>query len=176
MSALAAFLFAPSLSAQPISGNELDDLFDSEPQVEVNLSGSLLRLAAAATREDEPETSAMIEGLRRITVRIYPTYEGDRARTVRTWEDIGLRFEDAGWQTLIRVRSLPNDEDSDGDVWVYVRDEGDAFGGLAVMTVDDDEDNAVFVLIDGLIDPAQVGALTRRFGDVDLDVYDDDDV
>jgi hypothetical protein len=175
LSALAALLLAPALSAQPISGAELDDLFDSEPQVEVNLSGSLLRLAAAATREDEPETAAMIDGLRRITVRIYPSPLAERVRAVRRLEDIGRLFERDGWQTLVRVRSLPNDDDSDGDVWVYVRDEGDVFGGLAVMTVDDEDENVVFVLIDGLIDPDRVGALTRRFGNVNLDVYEDDD-
>ena len=46
---------------------------------------------------------------------------------------------------------------------------------MAVMTVDEEDDNVVFVLIDGLIDPAQVGALTRRFGNVDIDVYEGDD-
>ena len=175
LGALVALALAPALSAQPISGADLDALFDSEPQVEVNLSGALLRLAAAATREEEPEASAMIEGLRRITIRIYPASLSDRPLAIRTLEDIGHRFEDDGWLTLVRVRSLPNDDDSDGDVWVYVRDEGNMFGGLAVMAVDEEDENVVFVLIDGLIDPAQVGALTRRFGNVDIDVYEGDD-
>ena len=169
--ALAALTLAPA-QAQPISVERLDALFDSEPLVEVNLRGSLLRLAAEATRAEEPETALMIDGLRSVTVRIYPTGPS-RALAVDRLADVGRQFERDGWFTLVRVRSRPDraedDEDSDGDVWVYVRDDGDAFDGMAVMAVDDEEENAVFVLIDGTIDPSQVGALSRRFAKVDLD-------
>ena len=52
-------------------------------------------------------------------------------------------------------------------MWIYVRDAGDAFGGLVVMSLDHDEDEATFVSIDGLIDPAEVGRLTH-FGSFGL--------
>lgn len=175
LSVLAALALAPAVSAQPFSGADLDALFESEPQVEVNLRGSLLRLAAEATRADEPETAAVIDGLNQIIVRIYPSPMADRVTSLARLTDIGHRFEDQGWLTLVRVRSIPGDEDSDGDVWIYVRDEGDMFGGLAVMAVEEDEDQVVLVMIDGLIDPTQIGALTRRFANVDYDDDVDDD-
>ena len=167
LSALAALALALPASAQPITGAQLDALFDSEPQVEVNLRGALLRLAAAATREDEPETAAMIDGLNAITVRIYPAPMADRGRAIDRLEDIGRSFERDGWLTLVRVRAVPGSDDDDGDVWIYVREEGDIFGGLAVMAADAEEETVVFVLIDGVINPDDVGALTRRFGRVD---------
>ena len=172
LSALAALASTLPAAAQPVLGADLDALFDSEPQVEVNLRGSLLRLAAAATRDDEPETAAMIDGLEGITVRIYPAPAAERALAVDRLSGIASRFESDGWLTLVRVRSLPESSiEDDGDVWVFVRDEGDVFGGLAVMAYDDDDENAVFVLIDGVIRPDDIGALTRRFSHVDID-YD----
>ncbi|WP_412063163.1 DUF4252 domain-containing protein [Rubrivirga sp. IMCC45206] len=168
LAALAAF--ALPLSAQPISGADLDALFGSEPQVEINLQGSLLRLAAAAARTDEPEAALMLDGLRRVTVRVYPAAEAERSLAVTHFADVGRRFEADGWLTLVRVRSLPGTSvEDDGDVWVYVRDAGDVFDGMAVLAVDPDDNNAVFVLIDGTIDPTQVGALSQRFGRVDID-------
>ena len=66
LSALAALALPLSAQAQPrpFAVADLDALFDSEPRVEVNLRGALLRLAAEATRSDEPETAALIDGLR----------------------------------------------------------------------------------------------------------------
>ncbi len=162
-------------SAQPITGATLDALFESEPQVEVNLQGSLLRLAAEAARAEEPEAALMLDGLRRITVRIYPTPPDQRGLAVSRLADVGRQFEADGWFTLVRVRSLPNDDASDGDVWVYVRDDGDSFDGMAVLAVDEEDENSVFVLIDGTIDPTQVAELSRRFARVDLDGMGSDD-
>ncbi|WP_412067628.1 DUF4252 domain-containing protein [Rubrivirga sp. IMCC43871] len=176
LAALAAF--AIPLSAQPISGADLDALFGSEPQVEINLQGSLLRLAAAAARTDEPEAALMLDGLRRVTVRVYPAAATERSLAINHFSEVGRRFEADGWMTLVRVRSIPGTSvEDDGDVWVYVRDAGDAFDGMAVLAVDPDDNNAVFVLIDGTIDPTQVGALSQRFGrvDIDGDWNDDDD-
>ena len=169
-------------SAQPVDAAALDALFDTPPSVEVNLRGSLLKLAAEATRADEPEAALMLDGIRAVTVRIYPV-GADPTRAARRLADVGQRFEADGWWTFVRVRSRPDDPDGEGDVWIYVRDAGDAFDGMAVMAVggqddDDDENGAVFVLIDGTIDPSQVGALARRFADVDVDGdsdADDDD-
>ena len=172
--ALAAALAAPAF-AQPITPDRLDALFGVEPQVEVNLRGSLLRLAAEAARAEEPETAAMLDGLRAVTVRVYPTPEDRRARAVDHFSEVSRAFEAEGWFTLVRVRSIPDSDNDDGDVWIYVLDEGDTFAGMAVLAIDTDEDTAAFVHIDGTIDPADVARLSAKFGDVDIDFGDDDD-
>ena len=176
LSALAALALTTAPRAQTVIDlSELDRMFESEPRVEVNLRGALLRLAAEATRADEPETAALIDGLRGVTVRVYPAPEGDRPQIVSSLADVGRRFESDGWLTLVRVRSLPDDDDSDGDVWIYVRESGSIFDGLAVLALDEEDSNAVFVHIDGTIDPTDIGRLTRRFGDIDVDVDTDAD-
>ncbi|MGB3543132.1 DUF4252 domain-containing protein [Rubrivirga sp.] len=178
-----ALLLATALSlsapvfAQPITTQELDDLFNSEPRVEVNLRGSLIRLAAEATRAEGPEAALMLDGIRSVVVRIYSSPVDQRLVDLERLSLVGDRFEDDGWSTIVRVRSLPDDPDNDGDVWVYVRDEGDVLDGLAVLALSTDDDTAVMVHIDGTIDPAQIGALSRRFARIDLedDLDSDDD-
>ena len=174
---LAAMMAAllPSVAAQPMSVADLDRLFGTEPQVEVNLRGSLLRLAAEASRQDSPEAALMLDGLRAVTVRIYPTAETGAERAISSLSRLAGQFEADGWFTLVRVRALPDSDNEDGDVWIYVREDGDAFDGMAVLAMDRDEGTAVFVHIDGTIDPTQVGELSRRFARVDLDDDEDDD-
>ena len=165
---------APAAFCQPFTTSELDDLFDSEPRVEVNLRGSLIRLAAEATRAEGPEAALMLDGIRAITVRVYPAPPERHALATERLSLVGDRFEDDGWSTIVRVRSVPGDEE-DGDVWVYVRDTGDVLDGLAVLALSTDDDTAAVVFIDGVIDPAQIGALSKRFAQVDLEDDDDED-
>ena len=183
--ALALALLLPTASAQAVFDlARLDGLFDRPAKVEVNLRGSLLGLAAAATNDSEPELSDLIRSLDAVTVRVYPlgAARADLEASVGSMMD-ALAAD--GWYTMVRVRAdAPGtvydegEEPERGDVWVYVRDRGDAFGGLAVVALDPDEGAAAFVHIDGLIDPSQVGRLTSRFGNVDVDAEEegDDDV
>lgn len=165
--ALLCSLALPAAQAQsiPLDIRSLDSYFDTEPRVEVNLRGSLLRLAVEATRDSEPEVAEIVNGLNAVTVRIYELASA-RADLSSQLSSIGNSFEDAGWFTFVRVRG--DDEDPE-DVWIYVREEGDAFGGMAVMAVDPEDEEVAFILIDGLIDPALVGRLSTRFGGPDLD-------
>lgn len=141
----------------------LDALFSRPPRVEVNLRGALLRLAAQASADD-PETAAMMRGLRGVTVRVYnldTAHSGLREHLTR----IGDAFGSSGWDPLVRVRG---DEDGD-DVFVFVRTGATLFEGLAVAAVDSDDGTVSFVHIDGLIDPSKIGSLGSRFGGVDID-------
>ncbi len=175
LSVLVALAVPLAATAQPMTGADVDALFQSEPQVEVNLQGSLLRLAAEAARAEEPEAALMLDGLRKITVRIYPTPPDQRGFAIDRLTDIGRQFESQGWFTLVRVRSLPDDPDNDEDVWVFVRDDGDSFDGMAVLAFEPEDQTSIFVLIDGTVDPTQVAELSRRFARVDIDGRDDDD-
>ena len=171
---LLSVLAVPIASAQssiPFDVRSLDAYFDEAPNVEVNLRGSLLRLAVEATSESEPEIADMVRGLNAVTVRVYPL-ESARDNLSAQLGSIGQRFESDGWFTFIRVRG---DEEDPEDVWIYVRDEGEVFGGMVVMALDYEDQEAAFILIDGLIDPAQVGRLSARFGGPDTDGDDADE-
>lgn len=156
---------AASAQTTAVDVRALDSFFQDEPKVEVNLKGSLLRLLVEASREDEPEFADMVSGLTGVTVRVYDLATAGADLLPRLGR-LGDTLEDDGWSTLVRVRG--DDEDPD-DVWVYVLDNGEAFNGLTVMALDHEEGSVSFVLIDGLIDPAQIGRLSSRFGGVDVD-------
>lgn len=168
--ALLALLAVPTVAAQPttLDVRALDALFASEATVEVNLKGSLLRLIVEASREDEPEFAEMVSGLNAVTVRVYEEATALGGLDAEL-DRLAASLETNGWSTLVRVRGGTTDEGEDeGDVWVYVYDDGSVIGGLAVMAVDPAEGDVSFVLIDGVIDPAQIGRLTSRFGGPDL--------
>ena len=157
-------LLVPLARAQPVGPGldaaDLDALFGRPPKVEVNLHGALLRLAASATEGEDEGTSDLIRGLRSVVVRTYAMTDA-RDGLVGRITDFGDALARAGWSTLVRVR--PSGDDTE-DVWVYVRENGDAFDGMAVMSLDHSGGDASFVFIDGVIDPSQVGRLGGRFG------------
>ena len=157
-------LLVPLARAQPVGPGldaaDLDALFGRPPKVEVNLHGALLRLAASATEGEDEGTSDLIRGLRSVVVRTYAMTDA-RDGLVGRITDFGDALARAGWSTLVRVR--PSGDDTE-DVWVYVRENGDAFDGMAVMSLNHSGGDASFVFIDGLIDPSQVGRLGGRFG------------
>ena len=146
----------------------LDALFDSPPKVEVNLGGALLRIAAGGADDGADGAGDLLRGLRSIIVRVYAldtARDGLAGHLARIETDMAA----AGWSTLVRVR--PGD-DSEDDVWVYVREAGDAFDGMAVLSLDRDAGDASFVFLDGPIDPAKIGSLGGRFGIPDVDEDD----
>ncbi len=158
-------LLAVPLRAQPATFDaaSLDALFDQPPRVEVNLGGSLLRIAAAA--DDDPGSSGMLRGLRGITVRVY-SLDGARADLRSRLDGFGQRLVGSGWQTMVRVRPTADDPD---DVSIFVRESGDAFDGMVVMSLDEEDGEASFVFLDGLIDLARIADLSDRFAGTDLD-------
>ncbi len=134
----------------------LDRLFDEEPRVEVNVQGALLSLVAEASREDEPEFAEMVRNLRGVFVRQY-TLSSARQDLTSRLSGLARSLEQSGWQTLVRVR------DEEEETFVYLRPSGDVLSGLVVMALNRNDDEATFVSIDGLIDPAEIGRLGSRF-------------
>lgn len=161
-------LFAPTGIAQPnaLSSSNLDALFNQAARVEVNLRGAILRLVAEASRNDEPEFASMIDDLRGIYVRQY-TLSSARSGAAGQIRELARSFEREGWETLVRVR------EDDEDVFIYLDTAGDVINGLIVMSLDQSEDEATFVTIDGRIDPAQIGRLGSRFNVPELEDYND---
>jgi hypothetical protein len=162
-----AFLLALSASAalaQPrsLSPAQLDALFTDEPRIEVNVAGPLLGMVAELTRRDEPQFADMLRGLRGVYVRQYDLSTARAGLTGRVSE-FARSLERDGWQTLVRVRE-PGE-----NVFIYVLPSGNVLNGLVVMVLDENDNEATFVTIDGRIDPAQIGRLGRQFNVPHLD-------
>ena len=161
-------LLAPAALAQPsvLSPDNLDALFNEEARIEVNLRGAILRLVAEASRHKEPEFASMVDDLRGIYVRQY-RLSSARAGVSGEIRELARSFERDGWETLVRVR------DEGEEVFIYLKISGDVIDGLVVMSIDEEDDEATFVTIDGRIDPAQIGRLGSRFHVPELEDYND---
>ncbi len=140
----------------------VESWFGSEPNLEVNIQGALLKLVAEASRFEDPELASLILKLKGISVRGYNVEGMDLQSVKRQTREMGRKLESDGWETIVRVR------EDDESVDMYLRTVNDAIAGMVVMVIDDDED-AVFVNIIGEIDPEQIGRLGQKFnfGSVD---------
>lgn len=117
--------------------------------VEINLSGGLLRLIAAATKDD-PDFSQVMAGLRSINVQVFPL-KGVDADAIRTRIGRAVRWlEDRGWKANVRVREKGE------ETYIYMKEDGGQIVGLTVLTFQPGDEAAV-INIAGRIDPAQLG-------------------
>lgn len=137
----------------------------AEPKVEVYIKGALLRLAAEATRTEDPDLANMLLGLKAIRVFAYDESTAGEAlqRDLETTaRQISSDLERGGWDVVARVR------DDEERVHVLIRDIDDIVQGMVVVAINDEE--AVFVNITGTLDPAEIGRIGSRF---DIDVLED---
>lgn len=137
----------------------VEDWFESEPWLEVNIKGALLSLITEASKvEDDPELTSILSKLKAIEVRGYPLHPSMFDDIDRRTNELAKRLEGQGWETVVRVRE--NEE----RVNVYLKSDGKTIAGLVVMVLDPSEDEgAIFVNIVGDIDPQQIGRIGKKF-------------
>ena len=142
---------------------------EMEASVEVFLKGSLLKIAARATAEEDPELSEMIENLKFIHVQVFPLDEDVYGKVEKKVNQVAKRLEKSGWEMVVRIRD--RDDDEQVNVYFLPTRNDEIISGLVVMVIDD-MDEAVFVNIVGDLDPVQIGRLGNKF---DIDGIDDID-
>jgi hypothetical protein len=132
------------------------------PTVRINLGGMLVKLINAAN--DDPGSGALMEHLDTIRIDVYRT-DGETGPALRHVEAMTQRLPKSGWEAVVQVRDM-------GDhAHILVKMDAETIVGMVVMAVSEEE--AVFINIEGMIDPDSLAELTRRF-DVDLSGDEDD--
>ncbi len=132
-------------------------VFDADRlKVHVSIKDAMLRLVAAASRENEPELAKMMEGLRAVEVRVFEVTEDSATTVGATIRETANRLKKRGWDPAVEIRM----EDKQG--FLYFRFEDERTVGLAGMFVETGGE-AMFVNIVGDIDPTLVGKLAARF-------------
>ena len=163
---LAALLALPAmaqedeLKAMPgyVDFGSLDAVY-GEPKVRVNIGGFLLSFMSQATKDD-PEASALMEGLEGVRINIYET-DGEVAPAMDQLQDVKNMLSEQNWEPIVQVN-----EDGE-NVQIFMKADGEGMQGLTVMAVNAEE--AVFLNILGSIDPEKIGEVMNQF-DVDMDV------
>ncbi len=135
----------------------LENWFDTDPTMEVNIKGTLLRLVAKATQYDDPELSETLTRLKAIQVRAFELRRSDRRKVLDRTSGLTEALLDDGWEVVVRVR------DDSEHVHMYMNSLDDVVVGLFVVVIDDSDDEAVFVNLVGEIDPEEFGRVGRKF-------------
>ena len=139
---------------------DLDAIY-GEPRVMVNIGGTLLKLMALASAAEDPETAALMSGLEGVRIKVYPT-QGNLKPALDRVSEARSSLEAAHWEPVVQVHK-PNEQ-----VQIFMKAGADTIEGLTVMAVDEEE--AVFLNILGVIDPAQIGKVMDSLNvDVDVD-------
>ena len=131
-----------------------------EPKVMINIGGFLLNFLGAAAEKEDPETAALMQGLKGVRINVYST-GGEVAPALEQVSQVKGMLQAQAWEPIVQVN------EADEQVQIFMKADGEGMQGLAIMAVNAEE--AVFLNILGAIDPDKVGAVMEQF-DVNVDV------
>jgi ABC-type amino acid transport substrate-binding protein len=146
--------------------SSLDHLAAKASQtVDVNIDERLMRLAAKAFDEkdpDEREVKKVIAGVKGIYVKSFE-FDNDGQFTAADVEAIRAQVRGPGWTRVVNVTSK-----KEGNVEVYLLMNGETVGGLTVLSTEDRE--LTIVNIVGPVDLEKLAKLEGQFGVPDLGI------
>lgn len=126
--------------------------------VEVNLESNLISLAAKITAKHEPQVAELLRGIKRVRVNVVGLDDSNRVSIGEKMKAVRDELEAQGWSPVVTVR----DENGE-NVNVHIRTGvNDMIHGLVVTVIDNDKE-AVFVNIVGDISPDKIAEIANRF-------------
>ena len=124
--------------------------------VEVNVKDSLLALAARLTEKQEPEVADLLRHLKSVRVNVLGVDDGNRADLAARIKKVRTELETKGWDRIVTV------QEKKSDVGVYLKQrDAEAIEGVVVTIIDDDKE-AVFVNVVGDIRPEKLALIGER--------------
>ena len=167
---LPAAAFAQSPQDHPgfVAIEDMDIFGADDTEVDINISGALLSMVAAATRAENPEFAEAVGRLVRIRVRV-GALTGDRLEQGRARvEGILAELERDGWERNLFVR------DGSSEATMLLRSAGDEVHGIVLMGFDGTK--LAMVNLVGTIDPELIGKILAELDAVpDLKLERDSD-
>ncbi len=134
---------------------------------EVFLESNILQLVAAVTEDDEPELSAMLNGLQLVKVNVFEVSDKNENGIRNRISDLDSKIVSKKWDRIVRTKGgneLVN-------VYIKTANNKKDIDGLIVTTLDSGGE-AVFVNIVGKIDLKKIGKLGAKFDIPSLDKID----
>lgn len=160
-SALFSSTLALSLHAEPLPPGQVDfgtftPTAGGGEFVEVNLTSSLISMAAKFIEKQEPDVAHLLNGLEMVSVHVIGLSDENRSELQERMEKTRTELTKKGWERVVTARH----EGKDVGIFLKTRNK-DAVQGLVVMVLDGNE-HAVFVNIVGDIKPEQLSLLGER--------------
>ena len=156
-------LLFSSLTNAQINSENFTKLIGSEPDVEINLGASILKMLSSATQDEEKGIASILSTLKSINVVVYELDKETKIKKLRTEiSTLAKSKQKSGFEKLATIK------EEDSLVYIFAKSNDDEFKRLTIFALDDD-DELVLIDIQGSIKMSQIGELMEHF-DVDLDV------
>ncbi len=136
-------------------------------EVDVNVEGAMLQVAAGAMEEESSDLAEMVAQLERVRVLVGAPESADRAAVTASFNAAISRLETSGWDQILSV------EEEDEQVYIFAREIEGAIAGLTLL-VNDSAEEIVVANIVGNIDPRVLGRLIANMDEMpDLEQFMD---
>lgn len=149
------------ISAESLAPGQVDFGKFSPPgaggtYVEVNLSNSLIGLAARLVEKEEPEVARLLKDVQLVRVNVIGLNDDNRDELEKRTLKIRKELDSKGWEHVVTAQK------DEQDVGVYLKTRNkDTIQGVVVL-VKDGKEAAVFVNIVGDIKPEQLAMLGEK--------------
>lgn len=130
-------------------------------QVDVDLSGAMLQVAAGAMENQEESIAELVANLDRVRVQVGTPSGVDRAAVITSMGKATSKLADAGWDKILSV------EEDDEQVYLWALEQGGNIVGLTAF-VNEGAKEVVVVNVTGDIDPRTLGRLIGNMQNFDL--------
>ena len=135
---------------------------EGDLEVDVDLSGAMLRVAAGAMETQDPSIAELVASLERVRVQVGAPTGVDAATVAQKMADVQATLVGAGWQKILSV------EENTEQVYLYALESAGNIVGLTVF-VNEAGEEVVVVNIVGDINPETLGRLLANIKDFDLE-------
>lgn len=131
----------------PTSGGEF---------VEVNLSSSLISLAASFVEKAEPDVAKLLKGLQLVRVNVIGVNDQNRTDMEKRVQHVRKELDSKGWERIVTAKKDAQ------DVGIYLKTQNkDTVQGVCVVVMEGNK-QAVFVNVVGEIKPEQLSLLGEK--------------
>jgi len=141
---------------------------DMKPTIQIDMNSAMLSFVSEAAKAAgaEPDAAAALAGITHVRVYVYEGISDDLLDVLKFVDATSESLERDGWHAVVRVRE--NDE----QVRVYMKPAAPgsdvapgSLAGLTLMVTDGGAgDEAVFINVAGVIQPAQLGRIAAAIG------------
>jgi hypothetical protein len=141
---------------------EMGIFAQGDVEVDVDLSGAMLRVAAGAMENQDESLAELVANLERVRVQVGTPSGVDASTVAQKMADAHATLASAGWQKILSV------EETTEQVYLFALESDGNIVGLTVF-VNEAGEEVVVVNIVGDIDPETLGRLIANMDDFDLD-------
>jgi hypothetical protein len=141
---------------------ELGIFSEGDLEVDIDLSGAMLKVAAGAMEAQDKSLAELVANLERVRVQVGVPSGVDAATVAQKMADVRGTLVASGWQKILSV------EENTERAYLFALESGGNIAGLTAL-VNETGEEVVVVNVVGDIDPETLGRLLANMKDFDVD-------